>query len=98
MTSDVDPATLSSTTFDEPVDRTMSRSVASVHQDDDVWSVLERFHVTGLRHMVVLDRTERCVGVLNDRLAADQLGRDRRERIDVLRPRQRVLHARHVWW
>ncbi len=79
MKLDVGQARAESTTFDEPVDRCMSRSVAAVHEHDHVWSVLERLNLGGLRHIVVLDTTERFLGVLSDRLAADNVGRDRRE-------------------
>lgn len=61
------------------VDDLMSTSVAVVHEQDDMWSVLQRFHLGGLRHLVVLDGDERFVCVLSDRLVVDNVEYVRRE-------------------
>lgn len=95
MTLDVDHSRLRGTALTEPVDGVMSTSVAAVHESDDVWGVLQRFQLCGLRHIVVLDEAEQFVSVLNDRLAADQVGRDRRE-LELLRVRD-VVFDRHTF-
>jgi CBS domain-containing protein len=90
MKVDIDHDRRRSATFDEAIDQSMSRSIAAVHDHDHVWSVLERLHLGALRHIVVLDRTERFLGVLSDRLAADYVGRDRLE-LECVRVRDVVF-------
>lgn len=80
MPSTVDQQpTTSDTVRDLTVDDLMSTSVAVVHARDDLWSVLQRFHLGGLRHLVVLGEDDRFVCVLSDRLVVDHVEYDRRE-------------------
>lgn len=46
----------------------MSTTLVVVREHDSLWSALDRFTGTGLRHLVVLDDRDGLVGVLDDRL------------------------------
>ena len=48
----------------------MSRPVVTVAASLSLSSALARFVVSGLRHLVVVDSSQRCVGVLTDRMIA----------------------------
>lgn len=45
----------------------MSRPVLTVEVDESLWDAWQLLFVSGLRHLVVLDRDGSCLGVLSDR-------------------------------
>jgi CBS domain-containing protein len=49
------------------VSQYMSAPAVIVRDRDSIWHALDRFTVSGLRHLVVLDQQDNFVGVLDDR-------------------------------
>lgn len=45
----------------------MSQPVLTVETDETLWDAWQLLFVSGLRHLVVIDRLGQCVGVLSDR-------------------------------
>lgn len=45
----------------------MSNPVLTVEVDETLWDAWQLLFISGLRHLVVLDKTGVCVGVLSDR-------------------------------
>jgi CBS domain-containing protein len=67
----------------------MSSPVITIQTSESLWSAVERFLATGVRHLVVLSG-HRCVGVISDRHVIgawpfDPLGMRRRRVGEVLR-------------
>lgn len=54
----------------------MSHPAVAVRVDDTMADALGAFALSGLHHLVVIDGTGRCVGVLGDRLVAAAWARD----------------------
>ena len=48
----------------------MTPSPATVHAHDSMWSAWDRLRAAGARHLVVVDDSQRPVGVLDDRTLA----------------------------
>lgn len=55
---------------ERPVHDVMTRPVVAVLLDTSTWDALSAMVRTGLRHLVVVDSTDRCLGVLSDRTVA----------------------------
>jgi len=49
------------------VSQYMSAPVVIVREGDSIWHAMDRFTVSGLHHLVVLDQQDNFVGVLEDR-------------------------------
>jgi CBS domain-containing protein len=69
----------------------MTSPVVAIFEGDSAWTAMERFVVAGTRHLVVVTRDGRCVGVLaNHHVAAlwplDPLGLRRHIVRDMLEP------------
>ena len=45
----------------------MSQPVLTVEVDETLWNAWQLLFVSGLRHLVVIDKIGQCVGVLSDR-------------------------------
>lgn len=45
----------------------MSQPVLTVETDETLWDAWQLLFVSGLRHLVVIDKLGQCVGVLSDR-------------------------------
>lgn len=57
----------------------MSRSVATVREDQDLGTALQMLRTTGLRHLVVVTTRGEFVGVLSDRVGVECAGQDARQ-------------------
>jgi CBS domain-containing protein len=53
-----------------PVTSVMSRPAVAIHVYATLAEALRAYAVAGIRHLAVLDATERCVGLLTDRAVA----------------------------
>lgn len=57
----------------------MSRSVATVRDDQSVRTALDMLRTTALRHLVVVNKHDQFVGVLSDRVGVESAGQDERQ-------------------
>lgn len=57
----------------------MSRSVATVREDQDLGTALQMLRTTGLRHLVAVTKDGEFVGVLSDRVGVECAGQDARQ-------------------
>lgn len=58
---------LHATRAESTVEDLMSRPVLTVHYDESLWDAWQLLFVSGLRHLVAMDDTRACLGVLSDR-------------------------------
>lgn len=79
MSEPDEPATDSSTALPRTVGDLMSRSVATVRENQSLGTALQMLHTTGLRHLVVVTGSGEFVGVLSDRVGIETTGRDERQ-------------------
>ncbi|MGH3342007.1 MAG: CBS domain-containing protein [Carbonactinosporaceae bacterium] len=80
------------------VAQVMSSPPVVVQVRDSLWSALERFRVSGLRHLVVVEENGHCLGVVADRHMAaewvlDPLGLHSRQVRDIVRDRHPAVMA-----
>lgn len=61
---------------DRPVEDVMTRPVVAVVEDNTMSDALSAMVRTGLRHLVVVDTMDRCLGVLSDRTVAGAWAHD----------------------
>lgn len=76
----------------------MSRPVVALTEDRPLEEALEALVATGSRHIVVVDRRWRCLGVLSDRMlvaewAHDMSSLSRRRVAELLEPEQAIVDS-----
>jgi CBS domain-containing protein len=76
----------------------MSRPVVAVTEDRPLAEALEALVATGSRHVIVVDRGWRCLGILSDRMlvaawAHDMTSLTRRRVVELLEPEQAIVDS-----
>lgn len=76
----------------------MSRPVVALTEERPLEEALEALVATGSRHIVVVDRVCRCLGVLSDRMlvaawAHDMSSLTRRRVVELLEPEQAIVEG-----